>query len=90
MKNKISVCLTPELFHHYADNSSIVVVVDILRATSVISTAFEQGISSIIPVQSIDDALSYRNRKEYIIAAERNTHLVDGFDFGIMDRTHGK
>ena len=82
IKKNISVCLTPEQFHHYADNKSIVVVVDILRATSVISTVFEYGIHEVIPVQSINEALTYNNKDGYIIAAERNTKIIDGFKFG--------
>ena len=81
-RNIISVCFTPEQFYHYSDLNSIVVVVDVLRATSVISTVFEYGINAVIPVKSIDEALVYKDKNEYIIAAERNTNIVQGFEFG--------
>ncbi len=81
-KNNISICLTPDLFHHYLTNNSIVVVVDILRATSVISTAFEYGIKSIIPVPTLEETLKYKNETNHILAAERNTKIVPGFKFG--------
>jgi len=81
-KNDIKVSLTTELFNSYNNLNATVVVVDLLRATSVISTAFHYGIDSIIPVMSLDEALSYKNKPNHIIAAERNTLLIDGFDFG--------
>ena len=81
-KNKISVCFTTDQFKDYADNKSIVVIVDLLRATSVISTAFECGIKSIIPVRTLKEALKYKNIKNHIIAAERNTLPIEGFDYG--------
>ena len=58
--NNVKVCLSPSLFPIYSDRKSIVVVVDILRATSAICTALEQGVKSIIPVSTIEDALEYK------------------------------
>ena len=81
-KNNISVCFTTNQFKQYADGVSTVVIVDILRATSVISTAFECGIEAIIPVKTLEEALSYKNKDKHIIAAERNTLPIEGFDYG--------
>jgi len=81
-KKKIQVCFTSDEFNKYADGVSTVVVIDLLRATSVISTAFECGIESVIPVQKIEDALKFKNKKNHIIAAERNTLPIDGFNYG--------
>ena len=80
--NNIKVCLTPSLFPIYSDRTSIVVVVDVLRATSAICTALDLGVESIIPVSTIEDALDYKDNDEYIIAAERNGKIVRGFDLG--------
>lgn len=81
-KEKISVCFTPDQFKKYADGKSTVVIVDLLRATSVISTAFENGINAVIPVQKLEEALEYKNKEGYILAAERNTKPVEGFAYG--------
>ena len=81
-KRNIQVCFSIDQFHKYADGFSTVVVVDLLRATSVISTAFESGINAVIPVQTVEEALKYRDIKNHIIAAERNTLLIEGFDYG--------
>lgn len=49
----INISLTPENFSAFSHiKDPIVVVVDILRATSVISTAFHYGIKEVIPVKS--------------------------------------
>ena len=50
--NKIKVCFSTDQFQKYADGTSTVVIVDLLRATSVISTAFECGVSAVIPVNN--------------------------------------
>ena len=81
-KRQIKVCLTPALFPLYADRKSIVVVVDVLRATSAMCTAFHYGIKSIIPVSELEEALDYREDENHILAAERNGKQVRGFDFG--------
>jgi len=81
-KNNISVCFSTDQFEKYSDGKSTVVIVDLLRATSVISVAFECGIESVIPVKTLKEALTYKNIENHIIAAERNTLPIDGFDFG--------
>jgi 2-phosphosulfolactate phosphatase len=83
VKRKLQVCLTPKLFNLYEDKKSIVVIVDVLRATSTMCIAFENGVKRIIPVSKIEEALEYKNcGKDYILAAERNGKPVKGFDFG--------
>ena len=72
-KNKIQVCMTPKLFSLYSDKKSIVVVIDVLRATSSMCIAFEKGLDKLIPVSTVEEALDYRNDdRNYILAAERN------------------
>ena len=78
----IQDCFSTSYFKKYADGLSTVVVIDLLRATSVISTAFEWGIDSVIPVTTLEEALEYKKFENYIIAAERNTLRIDGFDYG--------
>ena len=81
-KKNISICFTADQFENYADGKSTVVVVDLLRATSVISTAFECGVSTIIPVRTLEEARKYKDVENHIIAAERNTLPIEGFDYG--------
>lgn len=81
-RKQIKVCLTPELFPIYSDRKSIVVVVDVLRATSAMCTAFHYGISKIFPVSTVEDALDFKGAENHILAAERNGKRVSSFDFG--------
>jgi 2-phosphosulfolactate phosphatase len=82
VKRKIQVCLSTDYFFKYSDNKSTVVVVDLLRATTVISIALEKGVSSIIPVKTLNEAIKYKKLENHIIAAERNTLPIEGFDYG--------
>lgn len=82
MQNRnIEVCLSPALLHLHDFTNSIVVVIDIFRATSSICYGIENGAESIIPVATIEACESYRN-SNFLLAAERNGEVVDGFDFG--------
>lgn len=80
-KPLIDVCFTPALFHLYDPKDSIVVVIDVLRASSSICVAFQQGVNSIIPVAEVDEALDYK-KKGYLVAVERQGSKVEGFDLG--------
>ena len=80
MKN-LEVCLTPDLVKTYGVENKIVVVVDILRATSCMTTALANGITSITPVASVEECQALKD-KGYLAAAERDGKTVEGFDFG--------
>ncbi len=81
MIRNIDVCLSPDLIHLYDFEGKIAVVVDVLRATSCMTTAFAHGIKEIIPVDSLDICTDYGNQG-FLTAAERNGQKVDGFNFG--------
>jgi 2-phosphosulfolactate phosphatase len=80
-KNKIEVCFTPAIFDVFENPEAIVVIVDILRATSAICTAFMNGVRRIIPVATLEEAQSFKN-KGYMVAAERDGIVRDFADFG--------
>lgn len=80
-KRNLEVCLTPALLHLHDFTKSIVVVIDIFRATSSICYGIENGAESIIPVATIEACESYRH-SDFLLAAERNGEVVNGFDFG--------
>lgn len=77
----IDVCLSPDLMHLYNVQNHTVVVVDILRATSCMTTAFAHGISTIAPFAQLQDCLAMKE-KGYFTAGERDGKKVDGFDLG--------
>jgi 2-phosphosulfolactate phosphatase len=80
-RKHIEVCFTPGEYAYYKDEFEIVVVIDVLRATSAICAAFQNGIKSIIPVPTVEEALAYK-KKGWLAGAERKGQIVDGFDFG--------
>jgi 2-phosphosulfolactate phosphatase len=80
-QRKIEVCLTPSVFPEFRNDDAIVVVVDILRATSAIITAFMHGVKKIIPVATLEEAKAYKE-KGYLVAAERDGIVRDFADFG--------
>ncbi len=77
----IDVCLSPELMHLYDVKDRTVVVVDILRATSCMVTAFAHGVHSITPIADLEQC-RVMHEKGYITSGERNGEKVPGFDKG--------
>lgn len=79
---KVEICFSPALYPYYTDNNDrIVVVVDIFRASTTMCAAFNNGVKSIIPVASIEEAQAYK-AKSYLVGAERNVKRCDFADFG--------
>jgi len=81
MSRQIEVCLSPVMVPHYQMAGRIVVVIDIFRASSSICYGIDNGAHAIIPVATVDECLSYADQG-YLLAAERNGEVVEGFDFG--------
>jgi 2-phosphosulfolactate phosphatase len=77
----LEVCFTPALFKTFEVEGKIVVLVDILRATSTICTALHYGVREIIPVGSVKEAKRYKSLG-YIVAGERNGKILPFADFG--------
>jgi len=77
----IDVCLSPDLMHLYPVHDRTVVVVDILRATSCMVTAFAHEVESITPFANLDMCREMK-RQSYITSGERDGKMVDGFDKG--------
>lgn len=76
---QIDVCLTPELLHLHPIENTIVVVVDIFRATSCMVTAFAHGVAKILPVATLDECRQYRELG-HLTAAERDGLKPEGFE----------
>ena len=82
MKKTIEVCFTPKLFADIITKDNyIVVLADILRATTSICAAFENGVQEIIPVASLEIAKEYKD-KGFLVASEQDGKKLDWADFG--------
>ena len=77
----VDVCLSPDLIHLYDVSDKVVVVVDILRATSCMTAGLANGVKSITPFENLERC-ELMKRKGYLIAGERNGQMVEGFDLG--------
>lgn len=80
-KNLVEVCYTPDDYSYFEGRFEIIVVIDVLRATSAICSAIHNGVKSVIPVSTIEEAKAYKD-KGYLVGAERQGKIVEGFDFG--------
>ena len=58
----IEVVLSPALFEHRITfDDYIVVVIDVLRATTAFCAAFDSGLETLIPVSGLDELLEFKN-----------------------------
>ena len=57
---KIDVCFSPALYPVYHNPEAIVVVVDVFRATTTMAAAFGNGVRSIRPVATVEEAQAYK------------------------------
>ncbi len=80
-KNRLEVCLSPAIYDKHADDHNLVVIVDILRATSSICAAIHNGVKSIIPVATVEEARVMK-QQGYMVASERDGYVLDFADFG--------
>jgi 2-phosphosulfolactate phosphatase len=63
----------------------IVAVIDVLRASTSIAVALANGARSVIPVESVDDAITRSKQFEHVhvrLAGERKMQAIPGFDMG--------
>jgi 2-phosphosulfolactate phosphatase len=63
--------------------AAIAVVIDVLRATSTIVTALENGAAGIVPVRETDEAILVMKRlgrDRVLLCGERKSRLIEGFD----------
>ncbi len=81
VKQKLEVCFSPALFNRFESREAIIVIIDVLRASSAICTAFANGAETLIPVAEADDARKYK-KLGYLVAAERDGFVLDFADFG--------
>ncbi|MGQ8338875.1 2-phosphosulfolactate phosphatase [Sunxiuqinia sp. A32] len=94
-KLRLEVCVSPAIYPKHANDENIVVVVDILRATSAICNAFHNGVKRIIPVSTVEEA-RVKKQEGYTVASERDGYVLDFADFGnspfnfTSDKVYGK
>lgn len=82
---KIHVIPFADAINEKLIQNKTVVVIDVLRATSVMTTALENGANEIIPCLTAEEA--FIRSKEYkkgsfLLCGERDAKKIEGFDLG--------
>lgn len=81
-KPSLYTSLSPALLHLYDVSSSIVVIIDVLRATSTIATALYNGAKQVIPVDSVAECIRLGKQIDGITAGERDGRVAEGLEHG--------
>lgn len=81
-KPTIHTCLSPALLHLYDLRESVVVIIDVLRATSTIAAALHNGARHIIPVEKVSECIELGKKIGGITAGERDGRVAEGLQYG--------
>lgn len=79
----ISVIPTAQQAQGIDFSGQIAVVIDVLRATSVITTALDNGAHEVVPVRTVEEAQSLyasSDASKTLRGGERNALKIEGFD----------
>jgi 2-phosphosulfolactate phosphatase len=82
MKPSLFTCLSPSLLHLYDVSNSVVVIIDVLRATSTITTVLHNGAKEVIPVDSVAECIRIGKNINAITAGERDGQIAEGLEHG--------
>ena len=81
-KPTLNTCFSPALLNLYNVSNSIVVIIDVFRATSTIATVLFNGAKCIIPVDSVAECIRIGKQIEGITAGERDGKVAEGLSYG--------
>lgn len=86
---KVDVYFGPTVLPPAEWHGRVVVVIDVLRASTTIATALAHGARAIIPFESADDVVTRSKsfeRSDVLLAGERKMRPIPGFDLGNSPR----
>jgi 2-phosphosulfolactate phosphatase len=82
-KPVLNTVLSPALLNIYDVSNSIVVIIDVFRATSTIATALYNGAAKVIPVDAVEKCIMIgKATPESITAGERDGKIIEGLQHG--------
>ncbi len=82
VKPSLHTVLTPQILDLYEIKDSIVVIIDVFRATSTMATALFNGATKIIPVDSPEVCMEMGRQTGGITAGERDGKIIPGLSYG--------
>lgn len=88
---KVDLYATPDGIQEKNIRERIAVVIDVLRATTTITTALYNGCKEVIPVIDIEEAVSAARNYEpntFLLGGERNAQKIEGFNLGNSPREY--
>jgi 2-phosphosulfolactate phosphatase len=77
---EIRVALLPELAGDVSE--AVCVVIDVLRATTVIATLFARGCPRVYVAAAHETARSFAREQDYVLCGETGGYKVPDFDYG--------
>lgn len=81
-KPSLYTSFSPALISLYDLSNSIVVIIDVLRATSTICTALYNGAKAVIPVDTVSRCIEISKQVQGITAGERDGKIAEGLEYG--------
>ena len=82
-KPTLFTSLSPALLHLFDLRDSIVVIIDVFRATSTIATALSNGAARVIPVSDVEECKRLgRELAGAVTAGEREGRVIEGLQYG--------
>ena len=69
----------------------VVLVIDVLRASTTVAVALDNGAKAVIPFESSDEVVARAKqfeREDVLLAGERRMHAISGFDLGNSPREY--
>jgi len=83
--NRLDVFFSSRSFNEDELRNKIVVVIDVLRASSTIITALKNGAKGVIPVDDMADASKISQSVDsdnYLLCGEKDGKKIEGYDLG--------
>ncbi len=81
-KPVLHTVLSPQLLNIYDCTDTVVVIIDVFRATSTIATALFNGANRIIPVDTVEKCIAIGAQTKGITAGERDGKVIPGLQYG--------
>lgn len=89
-KPTLNTSISPALLHLYDLSNSVVVIIDVFRATSTIASALHNGAKCVIPVDSVPKAIEISRNIDGIAAGERDGQIAEGLSHGNSPLEYGR
>lgn len=80
---KVDVVISADHIKEGELQGKVAVVIDMLRATSVMVTALDNGAKKVVPFLTVEEAFDYSKQHsgQVILGGERKAVKIEGFDF---------